>query len=168
MTDSLAAATDRVVTVHYTLSIGAGQVVDQSGDEPLCYLHGHENIVPGLERQLEGKVAGEKLKVVVNAEEGYGEKLANSRRKVPKTALPPDEPIEVGMQFLMEDEQGELAALWVIGVEHNHVEFDLNHPLAGQTLTFDVEVLDVRAATAEELAHGHVHGPHGHDHHHHN
>jgi FKBP-type peptidyl-prolyl cis-trans isomerase SlyD len=165
MTASLAAATDRVVTIHYTLTIGNGQIIDQSGDEPMAYLHGHENIVPGLERQLEGKVAGDKLKAVVAAEDGYGEKLPDALHTVPRSALPSDEEIEVGMQFVMEDKSGEVAMMWVAEVQPTSVVFDLNHPLAGQTLNFDVQVLEVRQATAEELAHGHVHGPHGHHHH---
>lgn len=165
MTAALTAASDRVVTIHYTLTIGNGQIVDQSGDEPMAYLHGHENIVPGLERQLEGKVAGDKLKAVVSAEDGYGEKLPDALQKVPRSALPSDEEIEIGMQFVMEDKDGEVAMMWVAEVSKDNVVFDLNHPLAGQTLTFDVQVLEVRNATAEELAHGHVHGPHGHHHH---
>jgi FKBP-type peptidyl-prolyl cis-trans isomerase SlyD len=165
MASPLSAAANRVVTIHYTLTLAQGQVVDQSGDEPLIYLHGHENIVPGLESQLEGKAAGDKLKAVVTPADGYGEKLPNALRKVPKSALPEDEPIEVGMQFVMQDKQGDLAAMWVTKVEPDSVTFDLNHPLAGETLTFDVEVLDVRDATAVELDHGHVHGPG--DHHHH-
>lgn len=165
MTASLAAAADRVVTIHYTLTIGNGQVVDQSGDEPMAYLHGHENIVPGLESQLAGKVAGDKMKAVVSPEEGYGDKLEDAIHKVPRSALPSDEEIEVGMQFVMEDKSGEVAMMWVAEVDKETVVFDLNHPLAGQTLTFDVQVLEVRNATAEELAHGHVHGPHGHHHH---
>jgi FKBP-type peptidyl-prolyl cis-trans isomerase SlyD len=165
MTAALAATSDRVVTIHYTLTLGNGQVVDQSGDEPMAYLHGHENIVPGLERQLEGKVAGDKLKAVVSAEDGYGEKLPDALHKIPRSALPADEEIEVGMQFVMEDKSGDVAMMWVAEVAKDDVVFDLNHPLAGQTLTFDVQVVEVRNATTEELAHGHVHGPHGHHHH---
>jgi FKBP-type peptidyl-prolyl cis-trans isomerase SlyD len=165
MASTLSAAANRAVTIHYTLTLGQGQVVDQSGDEPLTYLHGHENIVPGLEQQLEGKVAGDKLKAVVPPAEGYGEKLPDALRKIPKSSLPEDEPIEVGMQFMMQNKQGDVAAMWVVKVEPESVTFDLNHPLAGETLTFDVEVLEVREATAAELDHGHVHGPHGHHHH---
>lgn len=164
MSSPTSATKDRVVSIHYTLTLNGGDVIDKSGDEPLSYLHGHDNIVPGLERQLEGKVPGDKLTAVVSPADGYGEKLENAKRAVPKSALPEDAPLEVGMQFVMEDKDGDLSPMWLVGVETDRVVFDLNHPLAGETLNFDVEVVEVRSATEEELAHGHVHGPH--DHHH--
>lgn len=168
---ALTAQTDRVVTIHYVLTLGEGKEVDRSGDEPLVYLHGHENIVPGLERQLEGKGIGDKLKVTVAPADGYGEADSDSTKKMPKAAFPPG--VEVGMQLAMEDEEGDEMPLWVKEVTQDSVVIDFNHPLAGETLHFDVEVVDVRAATEEELAHGHVHSADHHhdhpddDHHHH-
>ena len=99
MSTSASASKDQVVSIHYTLTLTGGEVIDKSGDEPLSYLHGHDNIVPGLERQLEGKVAGDKVKAVVSPADGYGEKMENARRAVPRSALPEEAPLEVGMQF---------------------------------------------------------------------
>jgi len=153
----------KVVTIHYTLTDDAGKELDRSGDEPMDYLHGAENVVLGLEKQLEGRAVGDKLRAVVKPEEGYGKRLPGSQT-LPLAAFPDDAEIEVGTQFAAEGEDGEPVPVWVVSVSPTEVEIDRNHPLAGVTLTFDVEVLAVRDATKDELAHGHPHGPDGHHH----
>jgi FKBP-type peptidyl-prolyl cis-trans isomerase SlyD len=159
-------AGDTVVGLAYTLKNDAGEVLDQSeGDDLLFYLHGHDNIVPGLERKLSGRQVGEKLQVSVVAADGYGERDVRGEQKVPRDAFPNDMPLEPGMQLATQDEDGNMIPLWVVKVEPQVVHIDMNHPLAGQTLHFDVEIKSVRAASAEELDHGHPHGPDGHHHH---
>jgi FKBP-type peptidyl-prolyl cis-trans isomerase SlyD len=158
-------AKDQVVAIRYTLTSQAGDVLDESGDSPLAYLHGYENIVPGLERQLEGKTLGDKLQAIVPPAEGYGERDPAGAQRVPRQAFPADVHIEEGMQFAAQGPDGHMIPMWVTDVEEDAIIVDLNHPLAGETLIFDVEVVALRAATAEELTHGHVHEPGGHHHH---
>jgi FKBP-type peptidyl-prolyl cis-trans isomerase SlyD len=155
---------EKVVTIDYTLTDEAGDVLDTSkGGNPLVYLHGAGNLIAGLENALAGKTAGESLKVVLSAEDGYGERDESLLRSVPKEQFG-DETLEVGMQFQARTSEGPVL-LTVVGIEAESVTLDANHPLAGKPLAFDVTVVDVRAATAEELTHGHVHGDD--DHHHH-
>jgi FKBP-type peptidyl-prolyl cis-trans isomerase SlyD len=149
---------------HYTLKNSAGEVLDSSvGSDPLMYLHGAGNIVPGLERQMLGKSVGDKFKATVQPEDGYGVPNPAMLRVVPKSAFPADVELEVGMQFGTQTPQGPMAIV-VKHIDTESVTVDGNHPLAGVTLHFDVEVVEIREATAEELAHGHVHGPGGHAH----
>jgi FKBP-type peptidyl-prolyl cis-trans isomerase SlyD len=155
----------KVVTLKYTLTGQNGEVLDDSGAEGMDYLHGAENIVPGLENQLEGRRVGDKVKAVVPPAEGYGERTGEPQ-KVPRSSFPDDVEIEVGMEFLAEGPSGDPMPVWVVGVNPKTIEIDRNHPLAGRTLTFDVEILAIRAATKDEIAHGHPHSPGGHDHHH--
>jgi FKBP-type peptidyl-prolyl cis-trans isomerase SlyD len=155
-----------VVSFHYTLTGEDGQVIDSSmGGEPLPYLHGHGNIVPGLERQLLGLAIGAKLNAVVPPSEGYGERDDDRVPVVPRGAFPDDIELETGMQFMAQDQLGRVMPLWVTGVDGDEITVDANHPLAGETLHFEVEIVGMRDATAEELAHGHPHGPEGHHHH---
>ena len=128
------------------------------------YLHGADNIVPGLEKELAGKGVGDKLQVVVSPEEGYGPKQATKPQAVPRLAFPKGASIEVGMSFLVEGPNAQPMPVWVSKVQGPTVYIDTNHPLAGVTLHFDVEVVGVREATAEELEHGHPHGPGAHHH----
>jgi FKBP-type peptidyl-prolyl cis-trans isomerase SlyD len=154
-----------VVLFHYTLTVD-GDTVDTSreeGGQPLAYLHGHGNIVPGLEKALAGLKAGDKRTVEVAPGEGYGEHDPRGVQKVPRTQFPTDVEIEEGMMFTAEDEDG-VTQVHVKEVGQDYVVVDLNHPLAGETLHFDVEIVEVRAATPVELQHGHVHGPGGHHH----
>jgi len=153
----------KVVSIHYTLTSGEGQELDSSaGGEPLAYLHGADNIVPGLERQLEGKSVGDKLRAVVTPEEGYGEHSGMSPQPVPRSAFEGGEPQE-GMPLLLEDDEGNEMQFWIAEVQDEVVLLSPDHPLAGVTLCFDVEVVDVRDATPEELMHGHAHsGNHHH------
>lgn len=157
-------AQDIVALIDYTLTNDAGDVIDSSdGGEPLAYLHGHQNIIPGLEKALAGKVAGDSLKVSIAPAEGYGEVNPSLVEKVPSNLFQGVDKVEVGMQFHAQTGQG-MQVITVTGVEGDMVTVDGNHPLAGQTLHFDVTVKEVRAASKEELDHGHVHGVGGHHH----
>lgn len=155
---------NKVVSIHYTLKNDAGDVLDSSsGREPLAYLHGTGNIIPGLEKALEGKAAGEKMNVSVAPEEGYGERHDGLIQEVPRDAFQGVDDIQPGMQFHAQGPSGPMVVT-VKEVGEGTVKVDGNHPLAGETLHFDVEVAEVREATAEEQEHGHVHGAGGHDH----
>jgi FKBP-type peptidyl-prolyl cis-trans isomerase SlyD len=151
----------RAVTFHYSLRDDEGTVLDSSeGSEPLTYLHGEGNIVPGLEKALLGKQAGDEVKAIVTPEEGYGLRDDGNIRNIPRRRLPEGK-IEPGMRLRLNTEDGPISAL-VTAVRGDYVTIDGNHPLAGMTLHFDVKVVEVREATAEELEHGHVHGAGGH------
>lgn len=152
--------TDKLVaSIHYTLKNDAGDIMDTSeGEEPLSYLHGAQNIVPGLEKQLEGKSIGDKLSVIVSPEEGYGEYDANLIQELPRSMFDGVDNIEVGMEFHAQTQQG-MQIVEVKKIEGDTITIDGNHPLAGHTLHFDVEITDIREASADELEHGHVHGP---------
>lgn len=159
-------ADGQVVTLTYTLRSDEGDVLDASTpDDPLAYLHGAENIVPGLEKALTGKAIGFKGNVVVPPAEGYGEREDDEPDLIPRKAFPPGMHIEPGMSFMAEGPDHEHAPIWVIGVEGDNIIVDSQHPLAGKTLHFDVEVLGIRPATKDEMEHGHPHGPDGHHHH---
>ncbi|MFT3885108.1 MAG: peptidylprolyl isomerase [Flavobacteriales bacterium] len=149
-----------VVTFHYTLSDNEGNVLDTSdGQEAFAYLHGASMIVPGLEEQLEGKKTGDKVKAVVVPEKGYGTFNMELLQRVPLEKFG-GQKVEEGMQF----QAGGHGVYTVKEVKDGQVLIDGNHPLAGVTLNFDVEITGVRPATEEELAHGHVHGEGGHHH----
>ena len=153
-----------VAAFHYTLTDDQGQVIDSSaGRDPLAYLHGSGQIVPGLEKQMEGRSAGDKFSAEVAPEEGYGVHHPELMQEVPREAFQGVEDIQPGMQFQGRGPQGEINVT-VTRVDNDKVFIDGNHPLAGKTLHFAIEVADVREASAEELAHGHVHGIGGHHH----
>jgi FKBP-type peptidyl-prolyl cis-trans isomerase SlyD len=153
-----------VVHIHYTLKNDAGDVLDSSsGSEPLVYLHGNGNIIPGLEKALVGKQAGDKLSVKIAPEDGYGERDSSLVQDVPRSAFAGIPGVEVGMQFQADSNHGPRAVV-VTQVAGDTITVDGNHPLAGQNLNFDVEITEVRKATHEELEHGHVHGAGGHHH----
>ncbi|AVV34761.1 MAG: peptidylprolyl isomerase [Cobetia sp.] len=157
-------AQNAVVSFHYTLTNNEGEVLDSSeGREPLAYIHGAGNIVPGLEKELDGKTSGDELKVAVSPEEGYGEVQEALVQEVPREAFQGVEDIEAGMQFQAQTQGGPLMVT-VTKVEGDTVTVDGNHPLAGETLNFDVQITNVREASAEELEHGHVHGEGGVEH----
>lgn len=154
-----------VASFHYTLTNSEGQVIDTSeGQEPLAYLHGSGNIIPGLEKALLGKAVGDKLNVSIPAAEAYGVRDDSMVQELPSNMFSGIDQIEVGMEFHAETEQG-LQVVTVTKVEGDTVTIDGNHPLAGVDLTFDVEITDIRAASEEELEHGHAHGAGGHHHH---
>jgi FKBP-type peptidyl-prolyl cis-trans isomerase SlyD len=166
MTDTITIADDKVVSFHYTLRDAEGDLNESSeGGSPVVYLHGRNAIVPGLERQMTGKKSGDKFTATVTPEQGYGLRNENALQRVPLKHLATRGPIVAGQMVVVNTSDGGRQAR-VRKVGHFNVDLDLNHPLAGKTLTFDIEIVDVRAATDEELAHGHAHGPggHGHDH----
>ena len=155
---------DTVVLIHYTLKDDSGEVLDSSaGGEPLAYIQGHGNLVPGLEKALEGKQDGYTAAVTVSPAEGYGTRDEALVQRVPKRSLQGAGEIRKGMQFQARTEDG-MRLLTVTGVAGDMVTLDGNHPLADQTLHFDIQVVSVRDATTEELEHGHVHGAGGHHH----
>lgn len=157
-------AKDKVASIEYTLTDDQGQVLDSSvGGEPLAYLHGAGNIIPGLEKALEGKTVGDTFKVSIAPAEGYGEKDESLQQVVPKRMFAGVDEIEAGMQFHAQTDHG-MQVITVAKVDGDNITVDANHPLAGQTLHFDVKVMEVRDASSEELDHGHVHGAGGHHH----
>ncbi|MFN7131807.1 MAG: peptidylprolyl isomerase [Myxococcales bacterium] len=157
-------AKDTVVTLEYRLTLPDGELVDEGGaEDPLVYLHGYEEIVPGLEKALEGKSAGDTLKVVVPPEEGYGEHDPEGVEEVPRASLPAELELEVGGVLTAHDDEDNEIEFHIVGIEGDKVTVDSNHPMAGKTLHFEVTIRDVRAATPEELEHGHAHEP-GHEH----
>lgn len=154
----------KAVTIAYTLKDDAGEVLDTSeGQEPLIYLHGTGNIVPGLEKALEGKTTGDKISVTLPPADAYGERDEKLVRNIPMRRLQVDDKakVKVGGRYRAWMEDGG-RVVHVTALKGDYVGVDANHPLAGKTLHFDVEVVGVRDATDDELAHGHVHGPGGH------
>jgi len=154
-----------VVTMHYELKDAQGEILDSSeGQDPLTYLHGAGNIIIGLEEQLAGKATGDNVSAVVGPDKGYGEPVDALIQVVPKEAFGAEiDNIEVGMRFQAETEQGPVPVV-VTAVDDANVTVDGNHPLAGKELHFNVTISDVRDASQEEIDHGHVHGPGGHEH----
>jgi FKBP-type peptidyl-prolyl cis-trans isomerase SlyD len=155
---------DTVVLIHYTLKDDSGEVLDSSaGGEPLAFIQGHGNLVPGLEKALEGKQDGYTAAVTLSPAEGYGMRDEALVQRVPKRSLQGVGEIRKGLQFQARTEDG-MRLFTVTGVAGDMVTLDGNHPLADRTLHFDIEVVSVRDATSEELEHGHVHGAGGHHH----
>jgi FKBP-type peptidyl-prolyl cis-trans isomerase SlyD len=153
-----------VATIDYTLTSPDGQVLDSSkGREPLAYLHGASNIIPGLENALEGKKEGDSLQVTVPPGQGYGERDDRMVQSVPRANFQGSQEITPGMQFQAQTSQGP-RVVTVVKVDPDQVTVDANHPLAGMDLNFDVTVRGVRPASQEEIAHGHAHGEGGHHH----
>jgi len=145
-----------VVFIHYTLNDDLGETVDSSlGGQPLPYLHGHNNIVPGLEKALQDGASGDKIKVTVTPEEGYGHIIPEAVQTFPLDAFENVEEIKPGMQFPAEGPDGQVQVLTVRELNADTIVIDSNHPMAGKVLNFDVEVAEVREATAEELEAGH-------------
>lgn len=152
-----------VVAIHYTLKNDAGEVVDKSDETPLAFLFGAGNIISGLEDALSGKTKGDKLDVSLKPEQAYGLRDDALIQKLPKTQFPDVDEVQVGMQFQASTDDGPMI-LTVVELDDSEVTVDGNHPMAGETLHFSVEVVEVRTATEEELKHGHVHGAGGHHH----
>ena len=155
---------NKVVQMHYELKNDQGEVLDSSkGKDPMAYIHGKGNIIPGLEKELLNKTKGDKINAVVGPAQAYGIKDDQKIFKVGKDQFQGDGDLQVGMQIQAES-QGRMEVGTVENIEDKEVTLNFNHPLAGETLHFDVEVVEVRDATEEELSHGHVHGEGGHDH----
>jgi len=151
----------KVVGFSYTLKSSSGETLDRS-EEPLLYIHGMNNIIPGLESALEGLAVGAQKNVKVEAAQAYGTYDDALVQTVSKDAFPPDANIEVGMSFESSEDEG--MVFYVKDVTTDSVTMDGNHPLAGQDLHFDVKIDSIREATKDEISHGHVHGPGGHHH----
>lgn len=155
---SLMIGKNAVVSIHYTLKNDEGQVVDSSeGRDPLSYLHGANNLIPGLEKELEGKTAGQKFNASIPPAEAYGESNPQLVQTIKKEMFQGVDEVQPGMTFTAQGPQGQ-QQVTVTQVAGDEVTVDANHPMAGKTLHFDVEIVDVREATAEELDHGHAHG----------
>lgn len=159
---------DTAVEFHYTLTEGSEQIESSKNGEPLNYLHGQEGMLPGLEEALDGKSAGDKFSVTLEPKDSYGEYQEGLIQRIPikhLQGLGNNKVWKPGMTAIVESNQGR-HQVSIVKVGRFNADCDLNHPFAGKTLTFDVEVINVRAATAEELSHGHVHGAGGcgHDH----
>ncbi|HZI03436.1 MAG TPA: peptidylprolyl isomerase [Archangium sp.] len=153
---------DSVVSLEYRLHLGDGQVVDESEPgQPLAYMHGRGQIVPGLEGQLEGMAAGESKKVVVPPAQGYGEHDPRGLQEVPREMFPPNANLQAGVTISAQTADGDVIPITIRELKGDKVVVDLNHPMAGKTLHFDITVREVRAATDEEKEHGHAHGPGG-------
>jgi FKBP-type peptidyl-prolyl cis-trans isomerase SlyD len=164
MSNALQAASGNVVIMHYQLTNDDGEIIDSSlGGEPMPYLHGAGNIVPGLEPQVEGRGVGEKFTAVVPPAEGYGEFQGPGPQAISRDNFPADMQIQPGMSFQMEDPNGETVPIWVTQEQGDQVFIDINHPLAGVTLKFEIEITAIRAATESEKTHGHAHGIDGHE-----
>lgn len=154
----------KVVLIHYTLTNNEGEVLDKSDDSPMAYIHGAGNIIPGLENALTGRVVGDKFEVSIPPEEAYGLRDDELVQMVPKSAFQGvDGDILPGMRFQARSPEG-MQLLTVLGVDDEEVILDGNHPMAGLTLHFAVEVTEIRDATIDEISHGHVHGAGGHHH----
>ena len=151
-----------VVSIHYKLTNDKGDVLDSSeGKDPLVYMHGTQSLIDGLEKELKGKEAGDKFDVTVQPEEGYGVVNPEMVQEVPRAAFQGVDDIQVGMQFEAKSPEGHTQLITIEEVKEESVRVNANHPLAGEVLHFNVFVEDVRVATAEELEHGHAHGPGG-------
>jgi FKBP-type peptidyl-prolyl cis-trans isomerase SlyD len=157
-------ARNRVAVLDYTLTGDDGQIIDESHDGSFGYLHGAGNIIPGLERALDGREAGETLRVSIEAVDAYGERDLGRIQRVPRNLFPAGVELAAGMRFEARSREGHGSIVTLAGIDGEDVIIDANHPLAGQRLHFEVTVLSVRSARKEEIAHGHVHGPGGHDH----
>ena len=155
---------ETVVTFHYTLRDESGAQLETSrGGDPAAYLHGADNIIPGLESAMTGRISGDSFTTTVNPEDAYGVRNAESVQRVPVKHLVYRGKLEAGDVVQLSTNHG-MRAVTVVKAGRHSADVDTNHPLAGQTLVFDIEIVDARPATAEELAHGHVHGVGGHHH----
>jgi FKBP-type peptidyl-prolyl cis-trans isomerase SlyD len=164
MSDFMSISNNDVVQFHYTLKSESGDTLESSREgEPLVYLHGHGNMIPGLEKAITGKKAGDSFNVIVPPEDAYGPRQDDAIQRIPVKHLHGAKTWKAGMTAIVETNHGP-RQVQVVKVGKFMADVDVNHPLAGKTLSFDVEILDVRAASEEELAHGHVHGEGGHHH----
>jgi len=153
---------DLVISLEYTLRV-AGEVLDTSvGDEPIQFIQGHGHIIPGLEKALYGMRTGDNKEVVLQAKDGYGEYDSQAQATVDRSEVSEDGELSVDEEIEIEDDDGNVSLARIVKIEGDEVMLDFNHPLAGKELAFTVTVVDLRPASTDELAHGHVHGPHAH------
>ncbi len=150
-------ASEKVVTFDFTLTGSQGEVIDQSHGGQFAYLHGSQNIIPGLENALDGKEPGEQINVTLEPADAYGERDERLMQNVPRDAFPEGAELSVGERFQAQGPDGNPIPITVSEIGEEEVTVDANHPLAGETLNFDVKVVDVREATEQELEHGHPH-----------
>ncbi len=153
---------NRVVALTFILTdVNGGEELDRAtASAPLLYLHGHDNLMPGLESALAGRVVGDRFEVELEPNDAFGPRLPDAERTVPRDAFPEDVELEAGMELAMEDD-GDLIPFWIKEVRGDRVLIDLNHPFSGRTVRFAGEVTRIREATQDELDHGHPHGPEG-------
>jgi FKBP-type peptidyl-prolyl cis-trans isomerase SlyD len=157
-------AKNKVVSIDYTLTNAKGEVLDKSSKgQPLQFIQGQGQLIPGLEKVLEGKVAGDAIKAQIPAKDAYGDRDEELMQIIPKDSFAEIPDLKVGMELEAEGDDG-VRVITVVGIEDDRVVVDGNHPLAGMDLNFDVTIVGVRDATEDELGHGHVHGPGGHHH----
>lgn len=156
---ALKVADNMVVTLAYKLYLDDDQMIDSSDEYgPLEYLHGHNQILPALERAVAGLTVGDQIEVAIPPEDGYGTRFADSFETISRADFPDDVELEIGMELeLVDRESNQEMIAYIYDISDDEVLIDFNHPLAGETLLFEIEVLDIRPATDEELAHGHVH-----------
>jgi len=157
-------ANNMVVSIHYTLTNPDKEIIDSSiGNEPLAYLHGNGNIISGLEQALQGKGIGAQFVVDITPEDAYGHFMEDRVQIIPREMFEGVDELTVGMQFHADVSAGP-GIVTIVAIDGDDITIDGNHPLAGVPLTFDVEIIDIRPATAEEIDHGHVHSGDGHHH----
>jgi FKBP-type peptidyl-prolyl cis-trans isomerase SlyD len=157
---------NQVVTINFILKDEDGEIIDSTqGNQPFTYISGNQQILPKLEESISSMLIGGKKNVKLAAADAYGEYKQEAVQSVNRSEFPPEVELQEGMNFMAQTPDGRQVPLTIAGVEGENVTVDFNHPLAGKALEFDVELLDVRDATLEELQHGHVHGPEGHHHH---
>lgn len=150
-------ANNKAVTINYTLKDDQDVIIDTSDDSSFVYLHGANNIIPGLENELTGKTSGDKFSLVIKPEDAYGEYNDKLTQVVDKEAFGEEQEIEAGMQFHAQGEGDQMVMITITEINGDKITIDGNHPLAGVTLHYDVEVMEVRDASEEELSHGHIH-----------
>ena len=150
---------NKVVSMHYRLTLDSGEMLDSSFDrqEPLIFLVGHRNVIPGLENELIGMESGDEKSIRVAPEQGYGVRNEKLVQSVSTERLPDDMELEEGKVLRFQEQDGQIIEAFITSLSDDEVTLDLNHPLAGEHLNFDIQVVDVRDASAEELEHGHVH-----------
>ncbi len=156
---------NKVVSIEYSLKNSSGELIDTSdGSGPFSFIHGIGSVIPGLEKALEGKKEGESFQIIIPPEDAYGNRDDSLMQTIPRNQFAEDVgEITPGMKFQAQTEHG-VQIITVANVQGDDITIDVNHPLAGETLSFDVKILDIREATEEELAHGHAHGAHSHPH----
>lgn len=149
---------DKVVTFHFTLRNGNGEIIDSSaGHDPLPYIQGSGQLIAGLEKEMEGKSVGDAFEVHLTSAEAYGERREDLKDVIPRDAFGEVEALEIGMQFYADGPEGPVV-LTITDMDGDNISVDANHPLAGENLHFSIEITEIREASSEELAHGHVHG----------